>query len=284
MNRALLVGIDAYLRMKKLQGCVNDVTDMAAFLVRVCGFSKADIRLLTDARATKAGIVERLRWLVGGLGSGDRILFYYSGHGTRLPTRNPHGQVDGLHDAICPVDFDWPEHDTHAISDVDFSRIFEDVPAGVEFVWISDSCHSGDLLRALPRGEPDVMYKTPPPPADLDWRWQTAKEQKIPTSDFSGTAERLNVALIAGCRSDQNSAGTEFNGRINSILTHFLLQELERRGGLQEALTVIVRNVTTHIKKLPPALNKQDPQLRGAKRQTERAFLQVDAQPGRSKP
>ncbi|MFH1476981.1 MAG: caspase family protein [Verrucomicrobiota bacterium] len=53
MNRALLVGINAYPDAP-LRGCVNDVTDMANFLVARRGFAQADIRLLSDRRATTA--------------------------------------------------------------------------------------------------------------------------------------------------------------------------------------------------------------------------------------
>ncbi|HEY3116002.1 MAG TPA: caspase family protein, partial [Chloroflexota bacterium] len=75
MNRALLVGINAYPGAP-LNGCVNDVTDMASFLVKPCGFAMGDIRLVTDSRATKTAIVDRLGWLLTGLQKGDRILFH----------------------------------------------------------------------------------------------------------------------------------------------------------------------------------------------------------------
>src|SRR6516162_11950800 len=114
MNRAFLVGINKY-PSQPLKGCVNDVVDMANFLVSKCNFAMEDIRLLVDERATKAAIIERLDWLLKGLKSGDRILFHYSGHGVQLPARNIQGEVDSLDEAICPVDFDWT--DEHTIRD-----------------------------------------------------------------------------------------------------------------------------------------------------------------------
>jgi hypothetical protein len=97
------------------------------------------IRLLTDVRATKTAIVERLNLLVSGARPRDRLVFHYSGHGAQMPTRNPAAEVDKLDEVICPVDFDWS--DEHAIRDKDFYKIFAAVPDGVEFIWISDSCH-----------------------------------------------------------------------------------------------------------------------------------------------
>jgi hypothetical protein len=63
MNRALLVGINSYPG-NELQGCINDVTDMAEFLVSHCGFNENDIRLLTDSRATTDAITAHLARLI----------------------------------------------------------------------------------------------------------------------------------------------------------------------------------------------------------------------------
>ncbi len=220
MDRALLVGIIKYPG-NALYGCVNDITDMANFLKDKCGFAMNSIRLLTDARATKAAIVERLNLLVNGARPGDRLVFHYSGHGAQMPTRNPAAEVDKLDEVICPVDFDWS--DEHAIRDKDFYKIFATVPDGVEFIWISDSCHSGDLTREFPKLKPDHYHKTIMPPEDINWRLQTAREligkksTKIQTTTLARAVKELNVALISGCKSDETSADAQFNKKANGV-------------------------------------------------------------------
>ena len=84
MKKALLVGIDAYAAPNTLYECVNDVTNMRDILIKYYGFEVDNIRVLTDARATKQGILDRLRWLIQDAMLGDKLVFHYSGHGSLL--------------------------------------------------------------------------------------------------------------------------------------------------------------------------------------------------------
>jgi hypothetical protein len=238
---------------------------MANFLKNQCGFAMNSIRLLSDARATRAAIVERLNWLVTGVRPGDRLLFHYSGHGAQMVTRNPAAEVDKLDEVICPVDFDWS--DEHAIRDKDFYKIFATVPAGVKFIWISDSCHSGDLTREFPKLKPEHFPKTLLPPADIDWRLQTAKELirtsgKIQVTTMACAVKELNVALISGCKSAETSADAVFNQRANGALTYYLLKELNSAKGLESPLAEVVKKVSKAVAKYN---STQHPQLEGSK-------------------
>jgi len=256
MNRALLVGINKY-SFAPLQGCVNDISDMANFLVSKSGFKMEDIRLLADERATKDAIIQRLHWLVKGLQNGDKVLFYFSGHGVQLPTRNAKGEVNGLDEAICPIDFDWD--DAHAIRAKEFSKLFSKIPKEVEFIWISDSCHSGNLWKSMPT--PHHRLKTIVPNADINWRLHTARDKNIQPMSMIKAVQDTNVALITGCKLNQTSADAEFNKRPNGVLTYFLLEELKSKTGCRISLSKIVKNVQTA---LYAAGYTQVPQLEGS--------------------
>lgn len=264
MNRALLVGINKYPDAP-LHGCVNDVTDMAAFLTARCGFATKDIRLLTDRRATTAGIKERLAWLVRGAKAGDRLLFHYSGHGAQVATRSEAEEVDRLDEVICPVDFDWT--DARMIRDKDFQRAFAPVPAGVDFVWISDSCHAGDLTRAMPL--PEQRRRCLLPPEDIAWRNRVAAET---AGDFGlgRAAARLNVALIAGCRSNQTSSDGAFDGKPNGVLTYCLIEALAAGDGLSVPLKKLIVRLRSAV---ALAGYEQVPQLEGSAALKARSFL-----------
>ncbi len=57
---ALLVGINNYARVRKLQGCVNDVEAVRKYLENNTDF-KAEVRELTDAAANREGVADGFR-------------------------------------------------------------------------------------------------------------------------------------------------------------------------------------------------------------------------------
>ncbi len=267
-SRALLVGIDAYPAPNELHGCVNDIKDVTAYLTQLAGFKPADIETVTDATATTANILAALETFVAGLTAGDRALFHYSGHGAQMPSRTGH-EIDGLDEVICPVDFDWSSK--HAIRDDQFNKIFSRVPAGVEFVWISDSCHSGNLTRALlPKGQKArEIY----PPREIAEEIEKARKRGVTLTRLTAPA-KLHLALISGCKSGQTSADAEINGRYNGAATYYILHELRQHPNAP--LTDLVHGVN---QALNAARYDQDPQLAGSAEIRGRAFLQGAAVP-----
>jgi len=269
-DKAILVGINAYPGAP-LSGCVNDVTDMAEFLCDHAGFNPDSVRLLTDKRATTAAILERVRWLITGAKAGDRLVFHYSGHGAQVPTRDTKAEVDGLLEVICPVEFDWsPEH---MITDKDFAKLFAQIPAGVKFLWISDSCHSGDLDRSIPHPLAPKS-KSMPQPADIAWRMRSAAKKELVTASASraalGKETPFPGVLISGCKSTQTSADAVFNGRASGALTYNLLKVLGNPQGMRESLTDVVRGVRSNLKQ---GGYSQVPQLEGKKAAFAKPFL-----------
>lgn len=258
MKKALLVGINIYPDPRnELHGCINDVNDAADFLVTKRGFAMPDVRLLTDNRATKAAILERLQWLVAGSKAGDELYFHYSGHGAQLATRSKKGELDGLDEVICPYDFDWT--DKTALRDKEFAKIFAAVPKGVQLIWVSDSCHSADLSRGMMI--PGVFkFRTMIPPADIAWRNRSIDATTIKVKPLASASKQKNLALISGCKSEQESADAVFNNRANGALTYNLLKLLKGKTGASDSLITLVQKINQALKK---AHYTQEPQLEG---------------------
>ena len=69
-----------------------------------------------------------------------------------------------------------------------------------------------------------------------------------------------NLALVSGCKSEQESADAVFNKRPNGALTYFLLKALGDATGKTDSLKILVKKVN---KNLGIARYKQEPQLEG---------------------
>lgn len=273
MNKALLVGINKYADAP-LRGCINDITDMADHLTVHCGFNENEVRLLVDERATKSNIMERLKWLITGARKGDRLFFQYSGHGTQLATRDEIGEVDGMDEAIVPYDYNWDDVNTF-ITDNEFNNLFRQVPEGVHFIWVSDSCHSGGLTKQLFKRtfDPNAVNIIPRflmPPADINWRVRTANTNQIASRSFLKPVTQVNVGLISGCKSDQTSADANFNGKYNGALTYYLLDTLNKEKTHHKSVKDIVAEVN---KKLFAQNFSQQPQTEGSADILKLAFL-----------
>ena len=104
-NRALLVGIGKYDRMKTGWNVIhgdNDV-DLLRPLLQKRGFS--DIVALTNEQATKAKIVNELNALAERCQSGDNVYFHFSGHGQPIRDDNgDEGKSKKYDESIIPYD------------------------------------------------------------------------------------------------------------------------------------------------------------------------------------
>jgi hypothetical protein len=208
-HRALLVGINNYPDPRnRLEGCVNDVFQMSAML-QESGFAAEDIRVVLDDRATADGILERLKWLLEGVESGDQRFFFYSGHGAQLPAYAPDGKINHIDACLVPYDFKWTRET--AITDDRFVNLYSQLPYDARFMIVLDSCYSGGMTRdgaAAIRGldppddirhrllkwdaEHQMWRARTLPPANADLARSASGEQYV---GASGATRRLGRAI-----------------------------------------------------------------------------------------
>jgi len=104
-NHALLVGIGKYDRMKTGWSEIHGDKDVALLkpLLEKHGFD--DIVTLTNAQATKAGIVDELTALADRCNPGDKVYFHFSGHGQPIRDDNrDEGGSKKYDESIIPYD------------------------------------------------------------------------------------------------------------------------------------------------------------------------------------
>jgi len=220
-KRALLVGINKYAPALNadLRGCVNDVENMHTVLINKFGFNPDDIRVLTDFRATKDAIIDRLDWLVDDISEGDELVFHYSGHGSQTRDRNGDELEDGLDEILCPTDLDW----NNPLTDDYLYKIFKIVPHGVFLTMFCDACHSGSMTRGIV-GNPtakdvDCSPRYLEPPFDIKAR---AVNRKLKVRTIGAKQDKSNPQnhiLISGCRDDQTSADAFIDGKYQGAFT-----------------------------------------------------------------
>jgi hypothetical protein len=223
-KKALLVGLNRYPDPENtLRGCINDVRQVSDLLYTRFGFATdGSIRLLTDARATTAAIVNRLRWLLDGARAGDVLVFHYSGHGSQVRDRHGDELDDGLDEIICPYDLDWDD----PFTDDDLGALVKDLPVGVNMTVVLDCCHSGTGLREAVSSSRPARTRCLRPPLDIGHR----QRGELAVRRFGSRAAARGAILIAGCRSDQVSADAYIDGDYHGALTYYLCKALEETG------------------------------------------------------
>jgi hypothetical protein len=120
-----------------LQACEFDADDMAA-LARGQGMKPT---VLKTRSGTRSKVLAALRSASGKLAKGDLFMLTFSGHGGQVP------DVSGEEDD--KLDETWCLYDAQLIDDemyLELSRF----ATGVRIVVLSDSCHSGTVVRAGP--------------------------------------------------------------------------------------------------------------------------------------
>jgi len=121
---ALLVGINRYSEQVvgtvagqrvALSGALTDVELQRQLLIQRFGFAPADVVTLTDAAATRQGILDAVRYhLVDQAQAQDLVVLHFSGYGSRVKT----AQSADVFNAWVPVDGDLPSPQRPQINDL----------------------------------------------------------------------------------------------------------------------------------------------------------------------
>lgn len=286
-KRALLVGINKY-DGAPLQGCVPDVQEAWNLLVEEYQFHPDNVRLLLDGRATKAAIVERLKWLISESYDGDVALFWFSGHGSQIRDYDGDELKDHKDELLVTADMEWWDD---PLTDDVLRKIFKRHRDGVNLYVVLDCCHSGSGTRSIGPSPAkafrdlgdghvrELQARYCPPPLDIWYReYKRALETNqigvkqrysdVPVVDKNGKAakpglvtdDEMRHVLISGCRSDQTSADAMFGseGKFRGALS-FVLQDMMRRWP-EMSMLELVAEVRNELEKMGFS---QEPQLEG---------------------
>jgi Caspase domain len=132
-RRALVVGIDDYEGTSRdLPSCIADAQMVAQMLRDTFGFD--EVAELHDSEATLEAVMQALGQLLSGVGQDDRVVFYYSGHGTQTVRNGEIRESLVLYDLLL--------HDDVLVSAT------QGIERGV-FTIVLDACFSGGMFKQV---------------------------------------------------------------------------------------------------------------------------------------
>ena len=217
-KRALLIGINKYKAVPKLQGSLNDVETMKQILVTRWGFSEKNIAVVTDEAATRAGMLAAMELLVRDAGPNDTVYFHYSGHGSQVEDLNGDEPDDHLDETLVPQDGRTP--DVRDITDDELDAIFSRMQAKNALL-VLDSCHSGTATRSL-----DIRTRSIPQDIRLNI-YKQAEDAKPKTRAVVPVVTSRYI-VMTGAASHQEALDGPVEGRYHGFFTYSLSKSLSQ--------------------------------------------------------
>ena len=238
---ALLVGINEYENKKvpPLKGCVNDILSYEELLKDFYG-DKFIPRIITDANATKKGIVENFReHLVKQATEEDVAVFIYAGHGARSLAATEFNSFfpDGWDEGLVCYD-SRTKNNPYDLVDKEIALLIKELEqTKAHTAFILDSCHSGSSTRSVDVFEgartrsvkdSDGYFLSSNEPRDIN-TYITSDSlnydytNKVKDSSFSIPAGRH--VLLAACKRTQEAKESNGRGRFSVSLQEVLKRE-----------------------------------------------------------
>jgi hypothetical protein len=258
---ALLVGINAYQNSSdRLAGCITDVEMQQHLLIHRFGFNKNDVHILTDAQATREGILGAFKeYLIGQAKPGDVVVFHFSGHGSRVDDSPECDEVvlklseNCLNSTIVPADNSLPlvaRRRGGIASDITGHTLFLLASAvnTENLTVVLDSCHAGGgkrgnlTVRALDGG---AQVKVSP--AEKEYQRQLLSQLNLSPDEYI-QARRAGVAkgvVIASADRKQLAADQRFNGFAAGAFTYVMTQYLWQQTGDEPVASAIANIART---------------------------------------
>lgn len=144
VRRAVVAGLTAVDPAKyggwlgDCPGCDVDAGTMAL----LCREEGLQVSELHNQECTAANLMATSRRAWSGMKPGDLFVFFISGHGGQIKDTNG-DEADGQDETLCLWDGE--------LSDDILAGLWQEIPAGVRVLFITDTCNSGTNFRYRPR-------------------------------------------------------------------------------------------------------------------------------------
>lgn len=239
VNRAILVGVQThqYLDPKKaLQGCKNDVEAMASLIDRLSTGSLTP-EILFDKTARKQDVLGKLKQIAKDSKPGDRLIFYFSGHGTMETDQSAIGLV--MYDSKEGLPGTWLQR-----------KELDDALAAIKGtkVAIIDACHAGGIIGKN---------------ANLGIRSRFI-DLRAKSNSKTGPAHRIPTEIIEEAESYEESTSTQYllactveqqawevpaggAGKTGGVFTHQLMERLKNESSKKQTWGAVMDSVSEDV-------------------------------------
>ncbi len=246
---ALLVGINEYdkrSRVPWLKGCVNDVSGMQAYLEGRVSQKDFELKLkmLTDSRATRQGIIDGFRQHLALAGKDDVVLFYYAGHGAQAIAPEPFWPVSPDRMMETLVCYDSRIDDQHwDLADKELAQLISEVDSHEPHIAVLlDCCHSGSGTRegevsevATRRAEIDKRLRPLESFIVSADAAQALVGESVGTRSLSPMAIKLpptgRHVVLAACQNIEEAKEYHGGGKARGAFSYFLQDSLNKANG-----------------------------------------------------
>jgi len=143
-NYALVIGINQYQQLTKLNTAANDAQEVAKVLREQYGFTAT---LLLDEKATRAAILRELNTIKNRMAANDSLIIFYAGHGS----------LDKVTETSfwLPVDAGNSDEMSNWLEAKTITDQLKRSQAR-QILVVADSCYSGTISRSVePRQSPE---------------------------------------------------------------------------------------------------------------------------------
>ena len=245
---AILIGVGKYERAHSLEFCPADINALQRVLTTRANLDETNILRMTDdspenLRPTLVNWMRELPKFLQRVGPEDRLIVFFSGHGTRF----------GEGTYLAPREVDPRRIDETALPVETLRGWLTECPAEVKFL-ILDCCHSGENtgLKSL---ESDEIARA------------------IEVDDIPGTV------ILASCRYREESL--EWEARKQGLFTYWLCRALEGAATSADGKVTINRvgeYVNDRVKQLSPVIAKEQ-EVKNFRRQTPVISGEIEGNP-----
>jgi len=247
-DRALLIGVGRYqISRANLPGIDKDLAAMRQ-VAGLMGFGQ--VKVIQDEAATLEGIRQGIRsWLINQAAPNDRVLLYFSGHGSQIPDQNG-DEADQADEVLLPHNAAVENQAlVRSFPDDEFGSLLAKIRARTILVLI-DSCHSGTATKVYRK----ITLEGAPPASDLHTKFfiypgMPEVQAKGSFAVEESVRSNRNVISLSAGRDNEKAVATPNGSMFTSAVfeTVSAAAKKDKRLSLRELEQATTRYIESHV-------------------------------------